>query len=78
MIIFFCSEDNGFTEGHVMSGHSNFISSICIFPPSDKYPTGLIFTGSNDNNIFAYTLDSPQPQFRLSEHSDTGMFKVFK
>ena len=55
-----------------MSGHTNFVSAVCVMPPEDKYPQGLIVTGSNDNNIFAYTLDSPQPVFKLTDHTDTG------
>ncbi|CAH1775959.1 unnamed protein product [Owenia fusiformis] len=61
----------GFTEGHVMSGHSNFVSCVCVCPPDDKHPTGLILTGSNDSMIFGYTLDSPQPILRLEGHSNT-------
>ena len=55
-----------------MSGHSNFVSCVCIMPPDDKYPQGLIMTGSHDNTILAFTLESPQPQFKLTGHTDTG------
>ena len=41
-------------------------------PPDDKYPQGLIVTGSNDKTILAFTLDSPKPIFKLEGHSDTG------
>ena len=35
------SEGNlGFQEGHVLSGHSNFISAVCTIPPTDKYKHG--------------------------------------
>ena len=57
-----------------MSGHSNFVSSVCCMPPDDKYPQGLIYTGSNDSTILAYTLESPQPVFKLTGHSSTGWF----
>ena len=30
----------GFQEGHVLSGHSNFISAVCTIPPTDKYKHG--------------------------------------
>ncbi|ESP05233.1 hypothetical protein LOTGIDRAFT_227892 [Lottia gigantea] len=63
--------DNGYQEGHVMSGHNNFVSSVCVMPPDDKYPNGLIFTGSNDSTILAYTLDSPQPIYKLTGHSSS-------
>ena len=55
-----------------MSGHSNFLASVCCLPPDDKYPHGLIFTGSNDSTILAFTLDSPQPVYKLTGHSSTG------
>ena len=62
-----------YTEGHVFSGHANFVSSICTMPPDDKFPHGLIVTGSNDNTIMGFTLDSLQPEFKLEGHSDTGI-----
>ena len=52
-------------------GHNNFVSSVCVMPPDDKYPQGLIITGSHDNMIHAYTLDSLSPVFKLAGHSDT-------
>ena len=55
-----------------MTGHENFVSCVCVMPPDDKYPHGLILTGSNDHDILAYTLDSPQPVFKLSGHTETG------
>ncbi len=54
------------------TGHSNFVSCVCVVPPDDKYPQGLILSGSNDNNILAFSLESPEPVFKLSGHSDTG------
>ena len=56
-----------------MSGHSNFVSCVCVTPPSDKFPQGLILTGSLDNSIHAYTLTSPEPVYKLLGHEDTGM-----
>ena len=61
-----------YQEGHCMSGHENFISAICILPPSEKYQQGLIVTGSNDHKINAYTLESPMPVFTLTGHENTG------
>lgn len=55
-----------------MTGHSNFVASVCCLPPDDKYPHGLIFTGSNDSTILAFTVESPQPIFKLTGHSGTG------
>uniref|UniRef100_A0A3P8TWI4 Phospholipase A2-activating protein n=1 Tax=Amphiprion percula TaxID=161767 RepID=A0A3P8TWI4_AMPPE len=65
------SPDRGFTEMHCMSGHSNFVSCVCIIAPSETYPRGLIATGGNDNNICVFTLDQPQPLFTLKGHKNT-------
>ncbi|KAL4236565.1 hypothetical protein ACF0H5_004950 [Mactra antiquata] len=62
---------SSFNEGHCMSGHSNFVASVCCFPPDDKHPHGIIFTGSNDSTILAFTLDSPSPIYKLEGHSST-------
>ncbi|KAH3731128.1 hypothetical protein DPMN_057134, partial [Dreissena polymorpha] len=64
-------DSNGFREGHFMSGHKNFVASVCCLPPDDKYPHGLIFTGSNDHTILAFTPDSPQAVFKLTGHTGT-------
>ncbi|XP_060069922.1 phospholipase A-2-activating protein-like [Ylistrum balloti] len=63
--------DPGFREAHVMSGHTNFISSVCYLPPDGTYSHGLILTGSNDSTILAFTLDSPEPVYKLTGHSNT-------
>lgn len=42
----------GFEEGHVLSGHSNFISAVCTIPPTDKYPHGIF-----SFLIFLYHID---------------------
>ncbi|XP_071952361.1 phospholipase A-2-activating protein-like [Antedon mediterranea] len=65
------SEGASYFEGLSMRGHENFVSSLCVLPPSDKYPTGLIMTGSNDYNINAYTLDSVLPVYTLKGHVNT-------
>ncbi|XP_051923054.1 phospholipase A-2-activating protein [Hippocampus zosterae] len=65
------SSDNGFTEMQCMSGHSNFVSCVCIIAPSEMYPRGLIATGGNDNNICIFTLDQPQPLYTLKGHKNT-------
>ncbi|KAK2149566.1 hypothetical protein LSH36_446g01013 [Paralvinella palmiformis] len=61
----------GFTEAHVMSGHSNFVNCVCVMPPDEKYPQGLIMTGSTDNNILAFNLESPSPVYKLEGHTKT-------
>nr|XP_008101669.1 PREDICTED: phospholipase A-2-activating protein isoform X2 [Anolis carolinensis] len=54
-----------------MSGHSNFVSSVCVIPPSDLYPRGLVATGGNDNNICIFTLDNSAPLYVLKGHKNT-------
>ncbi|XP_033096894.1 phospholipase A-2-activating protein-like [Anneissia japonica] len=65
------SEGVSYFEGLCMKGHENFVSCLCVMPPSDKYPTGLIVTGSNDFKINAYTLDSVLPVYTLTGHANT-------
>ncbi|XP_061619716.1 phospholipase A-2-activating protein isoform X1 [Phyllopteryx taeniolatus] len=65
------SPDNGFTEMQCMSGHSNFVSCVCVIAPSEMYPRGLIATGGNDNNICVFTVDQPQPLYTLKGHKNT-------
>lgn len=55
-----------------MSGHSNFVSCVCVIAPSETYPRGLIATGGHDNNICVFTMDHPQPLFTLKGHKNTG------
>ena len=55
-----------------MSGHSNFVNCVCVMPPDEKYPQGLIMTGSTDNNILAFNLESPSPVYKLEGHTKTG------
>lgn len=57
---------------HSVSGHSNFVSCVCMIAPSDKYPRGLIATGGNDNNICVFSLDQAQPLYTLKGHKNTG------
>jgi len=49
------------------------VSAVCVLPPDEEFPQGLIITGSNDHVIHAYTLDSPEPKYRLTEHTGNGM-----
>lgn len=68
------SLNRGFTEMHCMSGHSNFVSCVCIIPPNDLYPRGLIATGGNDHNICIFTVDNPAPLYILKGHKNTGTY----
>ncbi|PSN46406.1 Phospholipase A-2-activating protein [Blattella germanica] len=62
----------GFSEAQTFVGHSNFVSSVCVLPPHDGHPSGLIVTGSNDNIIRAFALDSPTPLLVLKGHNNTA------
>ena len=33
-------EVGNFTEGHIFSGHTRYISAVTTLPPSEKYPHG--------------------------------------
>ena len=37
-----CQDKLGFEEGHVLSGHTNFISAVCTIPPTDKFKHGTL------------------------------------
>ncbi|XP_067409268.1 phospholipase A-2-activating protein isoform X2 [Emydura macquarii macquarii] len=63
--------NRGFTEMSCMSGHSNFVSCVCIIPSSDIYPHGLIATGGNDHNICIFTLNNTAPLYVLKGHKNT-------
>ncbi|NXD81565.1 PLAP protein, partial [Halcyon senegalensis] len=65
------SFNRGFTETQCMHGHTNFVSCVCIIPPSDLYPHGLIATGGNDHNICVFTADDSDPLYVLSGHKNT-------
>ena len=67
-----CREGHRFHEGLILGGHNGFVSAVCVLPPDEEFPRGLIVTGSNDHAIHAYTLDSPEPKYRLSGHSGNG------
>ncbi|XP_005104581.1 phospholipase A-2-activating protein [Aplysia californica] len=60
---------NSFVKELTMRGHSNFVSSLCVMPPDDSYPQGLIITGSNDKTILAYSPGVPEPVFKLTGHT---------
>lgn len=61
----------GFVEVSCFRGHTNFVSCVCVLPPDEIHPTGLILTGSNDKSICAFTLESPDPVYRLIGHANT-------
>ena len=47
-------ERNKFSEGHVFSGHTRYISAVATLPPSEKYPHGRpnpIFNKTSTSNL---------------------------
>ncbi|KAM6949077.1 phospholipase A-2-activating protein [Aplochiton taeniatus] len=65
------SDNHSYTELHCMTGHSNFVSCVCIIAPSETYPRGLIATGGNDHVICLFSLDQSQPLYTLKGHTNT-------
>lgn len=63
--------DRGFTQGQTLTGHSNFVASVCILPPDDNHPQGLICTGSNDSTILLFEPGKLEPVAKLIGHSST-------
>uniref|UniRef100_T1J7G6 Phospholipase A-2-activating protein n=1 Tax=Strigamia maritima TaxID=126957 RepID=T1J7G6_STRMM len=64
-------DDSSYTEFMSTVNHSNFVSAICVLPPTDEYPKGIILTGSNDRVICAFTIDSSTPLYQLIGHTNT-------
>ncbi|XP_064626570.1 phospholipase A-2-activating protein-like [Lineus longissimus] len=60
-----------FDATHSLTGHTNFISAVCVTVPSPTYPDGLIYTASNDRTILAYIPDISDPIFKLTGHENT-------
>lgn len=63
--------NSGYTEAVTLKGHTNFVSSVCVINPYQKYPEGLILTGSNDNNICVYVPGEEEPVHRIKAHQNT-------
>lgn len=55
----------------VMTGHNNFVSSACIINPTERHPSGLILTGSNDNHICVYNPGEVEPVQKFKAHENT-------
>ncbi|KAL8576565.1 hypothetical protein ACOMHN_003123 [Nucella lapillus] len=63
--------NQGFTEGQVLQGHSNFVATVCVLPPDDTYLQGLIATGSNDSTILLFAPGQLDPVTKLTGHTST-------
>ena len=55
----------------VMTGHSDFVCSVCTIEPSITNPKGFIITGSNDNHICIYYPGEENAHHRFKAHSST-------
>lgn len=58
------------------TGHSGYVTSVCVVPGNATHPEGLVVTGSRDSTILAYSVSGGQPLYTLAGHSDTGEFQV--
>nr|CAG8451216.1 2161_t:CDS:10 [Entrophospora candida] len=61
---------NAFEESKIYLGHSNFVNSITYVKPSEKYPQGLIVSGSSDKTINVFDAENAgEPIYSLIGHS---------
>ena len=70
----FLRSANSYVKDSTLRGHTNFVSSVCVMPPDDTHPQGLIVTGSNDKSILAYMPGVPDPVFKLEGHTGNGEY----
>ncbi|XP_057317804.1 phospholipase A-2-activating protein [Microplitis mediator] len=64
-------DDFDFSLSATLQGHTNFVSSVCVLNPTDKYPNSLIITGSNDHHICIYKLGESEPMKKVKAHANT-------
>ncbi|XP_014785826.1 phospholipase A-2-activating protein [Octopus bimaculoides] len=64
------NKSNGFQERCKIQDHANFVSSVCVIPPTTSQE-GLMITGSNDKSIIVYDLDTFQKLYQLTGHEGT-------
>ncbi|XP_012224540.1 phospholipase A-2-activating protein [Linepithema humile] len=62
---------NEYEQSAILTGHSNFVSSVCVLNPSERNPKGYIITGSNDNTICVYIADETVPVHTITAHQNT-------
>ncbi|XP_071580693.1 phospholipase A-2-activating protein [Temnothorax nylanderi] len=61
---------NEYEQTATLTGHTNFVSSVCVINPSERDPKGYIITGSNDNTICVYVADETVPAHTLTAHQN--------
>ncbi|KAL0132928.1 hypothetical protein PUN28_000573 [Cardiocondyla obscurior] len=59
---------NEYEQSVTLTGHSNFVNSVCVINPSERDPKGYIITGSNDNTICVYIKGETVPTHVITEH----------
>ncbi|CAL4144805.1 unnamed protein product, partial [Meganyctiphanes norvegica] len=60
-----------YEQERVYSGHSGYVTSVCVGRPSDPSSEDLVFTGSRDTTIRVYPLGNSEPIRTLTGHTDT-------
>ncbi|ODN00533.1 Phospholipase A-2-activating protein [Orchesella cincta] len=64
-------DGTAFEQYQTCEGHTNFVSCVCVIPPSPKYPKGLILSGGHDHTILGFEIGNPSPLFHLIGHKGT-------
>ncbi|KAL1130149.1 hypothetical protein AAG570_013087, partial [Ranatra chinensis] len=57
-----------YIQHKTLLGHLNFVSAVCVLPPTSAYAFGLIATGSHDSTIRVYEPDSADPVLIFTGH----------
>ncbi|KAF4517519.1 hypothetical protein B566_EDAN006521 [Ephemera danica] len=52
-----------------LKGHEKYVNCVCVLPATTSHPQ-LVFTGSNDNTICCFSLDSGEILYRLVGHQN--------
>ncbi|GAB1603500.1 phospholipase A-2-activating protein-like [Argonauta hians] len=68
--IWTANANNSFKENCKIQDHSNFVSSVCVIPPTASQE-GAIVTGSNDKSIIVYDLQTFHKLYQLTGHQGT-------
>ncbi|EGI63204.1 PREDICTED: phospholipase A-2-activating protein [Acromyrmex echinatior] len=63
-------KNNEYEQIATLTGHSNFVNSVCVINPSERDPKGYIITGSNDNTICVYVANETVPAHTLTAHQN--------
>ncbi|XP_050425163.1 phospholipase A-2-activating protein [Adelges cooleyi] len=65
------SGNAGYTEAQTFLGHTNYVVCVTVLKESNSFPKGLIVTGGNDKLMCGFVVDSPEPVFIESRHTNT-------